>query len=570
MILKGTAVSPGISAGKVYLYEPFTPELREKNISGDEVASSLERYEEVRKTAQGELDEIQKILIDHGKMDKAKILSAHIELLFDPAIEEDIRSAVEDDQYDLVWAIHTVLERYIKILSKKDNELIRERTADLRDVKNRLIRCAMGIREKGLSQLSQPVVLVCRDLLPSDTASLDPAMVRAIVTEEGGYTSHSAIIARGYEIPAVLGVPQAASLLQEGETVIVDAFDGTVVTEPTEKELESCSARQKEYLLCREQVKTYQGREPVTTDGKRIQVELNIGAGSEEELESMDFADGVGLFRTEFLYLHQSSLPTEEEQFSVYKKVLTRCQGKPVVLRTLDIGGDKKMPALQMPAEENPFLGMRAVRLCFEHPEMFKTQLRAALRAGIYGELWLMFPMVGNLEDIERIKVLLEEARQELEKQGKPYSSSVKTGVMIEIPTMAVMADQVAEMVDFASIGTNDLIQYTLAVDRMNPKLSGYYQKYHPAVLRLIRHTIDAFRRVGKPVGVCGEMAGDEKSASLLLGLGAQYLSMSPASVAKIKKMICTHSMEEFEKAANHSLSLNSAAEVEKYLDAQL
>jgi len=375
-----------------------------------------------------------------------------------------------------------------------------------------------------------------------------------------------AIIARSYEIPAVLGVSGIVSQLEDRQEVILDAVDGAILTGFDEEVRSAYEAKRREILRRQAHTKLYIDREPITPDGVRIAVELNIASAEPQNLEYAKYTDGVGLFRSEFLYMGRSALPTEEEQFQAYRKVLMTYGSRPVILRTLDIGGDKPLDCLDIPKEDNPFLGNRALRLCFQHPDMFRTQLRASLRASVYGNLWLMFPMVASMDDIRRAKSCLESAKAELTAEGIPFSPDLKVGIMVEIPAIAFLADQAAREVDFASIGTNDLTQYLTAVDRGNPEVRAYYQTYHPSLFRLIGYVVRSFAAQGKPVGVCGEMGGDPLAAAVLIGLGMRQLSMGAASVASIKQMILSTSCETAKALAETVCGLSTADEVRKYL----
>ena len=502
--------------------------------------------------------------------EKAKIFAAHNDILFDDAMDEEIRDAINYDNYSPEWAIHTTYEKFIKILSKAKDEIIRERVADLRDVRSRLIRIWHNVPEKNLSALDKPVVVVAYDLFPSDTATLDRSKVLAIVTEIGGPTSHSAIIARSYEIPAVLGLAGAMESLKDDQEVIVDAITGEIFTDPDAALIATYAKKHEEYLVKAADLKKYRDVTAVTKDGKRIEVELNIGSANATELEGAVCTDGVGLFRTEFLYMGREQLPTEDEQVEIYKKVLNAFGEKPMILRTLDIGGDKQLDCMQLPHEDNPFLGLRALRLCFENMPIFKTQLRAAFRASVVGNLWIMFPMVGSLDDVRRAKAVVEEVKAELSSENIPFSGKVKIGIMVEIPSIAVIADLVAKEVDFCSVGTNDLCQYSTAVDRLNPSVASYYQTYHPAMFRLIGNVIKSFAAEGKPAGVCGEMGGDPLSAAVLLGLGMDRLSMGIASVPSIKKLVTGSEMPKLQALAQKVVNMPTAAEVKAYLAEEL
>lgn len=558
----GNSVSKGIAAGAVYLYTPFQPEAAVRTIAAEECQAALARYDDACRTAGQELERLRVRL---GDAEEAKIFAAHADILRDEAMAEDIRAAVTYDLLDPSSAVATVFDQYTALLDKAPDPLIRERTSDMRDVKTRLLRCLAGVAERSLSALDAPVVVVARDLFPSDTASLDRSKVLAIVTEVGGATSHSAIIARSYEIPALLGVAGITEALNDGEAVVVDALEGKLITAPTPEQLETYEVARRAWRTRAADMARYLDAESVTRDGTPVHIALNVGSANDAELSAAAHVEGVGLFRTEFLYMGRAKLPTEEEQYEIYRRVLTAFAPHHVTLRTLDIGGDKKLDCLELPKEENPFLGNRALRLCFSMEELFLTQLRAALRAAAHGELWLMFPMVGSLDDIRRVKKILEKARVQLDAEGVPYGRP-KVGVMIEIPALALMSDLVAKEVDFASIGTNDLTQYALAVDRVEPSVAGYYQMYHPAVFRLIREVSRQFTQAEKHLCVCGELGGDPLAAAALIGLGLRNLSMGAASLPALKKLVCGLDMELAHTLGGLACSLPTAGEVEKAL----
>ncbi len=570
MEYKGNPVSEGIAVGKAYLYQPYVPQVTEGEIPEDQAPAAVARYEELLEGAKQELAAIRDRLEKAGDGDKAKIFTAHQDILFDVAMDEEIRDKITYDFMTPEWAIHKVYEKFIKILNKAKDDLIRERVADMRDVKNRLLRIAAGVPEKNLAALGEPVIVVAHDLLPSDTATLDRKNVLALVTEIGGATSHSAIIARSYEIPALLGVDGAMENLSHGQEIAVDAVEGLLVADPSGEVKADFAQKREAFLKRREEEKKFLGVEPRMADGTLLPVHLNVGSANDQELAAEKYTDGVGLFRTEFIYMGKEQLPTEDEQYEIYKKVLTAFGDRPVTIRTLDIGGDKKLQCMELPVEENPFLGNRALRLCFSMPEVFLTQLRAALRASVHGNLWIMFPMVGSMDDIRRAKAFVQQAKDQLDAQGVPYSPDVKLGIMVEIPSIALVADLAAKEVDFASIGTNDLTQYSTAVDRMNPALREYYQSYHPALFRLIGYVVESFAKEGKPVSVCGEMGGDPYAAAVLAGLGMSKLSMGSASVARIKKMLSGLTMEKARELAAKARSLPTNDEVESYLKAEL
>ncbi|MCX7614460.1 MAG: phosphoenolpyruvate--protein phosphotransferase [Clostridiales bacterium] len=569
MKYEGNSVSEGIAVGEVYLYTPFIPRIQEETIPESQTAEEVAQYQTAKERAKRELDKIKNKL-EQEKDEKAKIFSAHLDILFDTVMDEDIIFFITNKKYSSSYAVSSIFDKYAKMLDKVADELIRERAADIRDVKNRLLRNLRGIEEKNLSILEKPAIVVAHDLTPSDTATLDRKNVLAIISETGGETSHTAIIAKSYGIPAVLGVKNMMSVLRQDEKVIVDAVKGEIFTEPSAEQIEYYLEEKQKYAENAKKIKEFISVQPVMQDGHNIGVYLNIGSAKPQELEGSVYVDGVGLFRTEFLFLGKEQLPTEEEQFTIYRKVLTTYGEKPVILRTLDIGGDKTVSYMDLPIEENPFLGNRALRLCFSHPEIFKTQLKAAYRASVYGNLWLMLPMVGSLDDIRKAKVFIEEVKTELRQNAIAYSENVKVGIMIEIPSIALIADKAAKEVDFASFGTNDLCQYLTAVDRMNPQISEYYQSYHPAMFRLMGYATEAFAKLGKPVSVCGELGGDLLAPAVLIGLGINKLSMGIGSVARTKKLITHLSFEKAKKLAAAVKEMSTAAEVEQYLKSEL
>lgn len=548
MVLRGNGVSKGVAIGEIFLYQPFIPQTTEAHYSGDP-KQYLKQYEALCLQARAELQAIRERMMQTDA-EKAAIFSAQMEILCDEVMDEEIRDGIQYDTWMPDWAVETVYSRYERRLQKAGDPLIRERAADLKDVKNRLLRIWCGVPQQSLAQLENPVIIAAHDLLPSDTAVMERDHVLGIVTESGGTTSHSAIIARSYGIPAVLGIPNLLPRLTNGEEVILDAVDGVLITRPDGRQEKEMRTKQKEYEIQAARIQKYLHRDPLTADGERIEIGLNIGSARPEDLEGSSVTDFVGLFRTEFLYMDNDHLPTEEEQIIQYQKALLEYAPRPVVLRTLDIGGDKTLPYFPLPQEQNPFLGKRALRLCFDSPELFRTQLRAALRASVAGQLWIMLPMVSSIEEIKRAKALLEQAKQELRQEKLPFDEGIKLGIMIEIPAVAVIADLVTSEVDFASIGTNDLCQYLMAVDRMNPEVTSYYQSYHPALFRMIGYVVERFKQAGKPICICGELGGDPLAAPVLVGLGMRKLSMSLSSVAAVKRALAGFTVKQMEEMA--------------------
>ena len=569
MDLSKKIVSKGYAIAPIYLFEPFPADAQESYIGQNEDAAAIDRYEKARDKALAELESIRERL-GGTDPDKAKIFAAHIDILFDEAMDEEIRDLIRSERNTPEFAVKTVFTAYAKLLSKSKDTLISERAADLNDVRNRILRCFTGAPEKNISALDGPVILVAHDLLPSDTATLDRKNVRGILTEVGGATSHSAIIAKSYAIPAIIGVPGVMSALTHGEPAILDAVAGDLIQNPTCEQVRVYTQKLENWRIQKEEILRYQDALPLTRVGVRVDIGLNIATAPAQGQKGEPYADLVGLFRTEFLYMESDHLPTEEEQFQAYRRTLLAYGNKPVTMRTLDIGGDKTLPYLELPHEENPFLGNRAIRLCFTHPDIFRTQLRAAFRASVYGNLWLMLPMIGSLDDIRLAKSRIEDVKSELDREGIAYSKDVKIGIMIEIPSIAVVADLAAQEVDFASIGTNDLCQYLCAVDRLNSNVGGYYQSYHPALFRIMGNAIRAFRSAGKPISVCGELGGDPIGACVLVGLGLRKLSMNCASVATIKRVLSKFTIPQLEEMAKYACSAATARQTEEYLTARI
>ncbi|MCU6746103.1 phosphoenolpyruvate--protein phosphotransferase [Faecalicatena acetigenes] len=565
----GSGVSKGIAIGNVFCYTPFKSHIHKQFLSSAEVPAVLQEFDRLKTVAYKELsDIIQQMSKEHP--DKAKIFSAHQEILEDEELLEEIEDKIRTEKMNLDWAIENVFTSFIALLSKTKDPLISARTADLTDVKNRLLRLSAKVPEKNLSSLPKDVIVIAHDLLPSDTATIDQQHILGIITEIGGETSHSAIIAKSYGIPAILGVPHITEYLKEDEYIIANALSGEITTSPTEEQLTQASQLRDDFLYKKEQQKKYLSKPCLTKDHVQIQIGMNVGALRPDEEACLPYTDFIGLYRTEFLYMDSQQLPTEEEQFMAYREILTKAEGKPVTLRTLDIGGDKTLPYFTLPKEENPFLGNRALRLCLNHKELFQAQLRAALRASVYGNLWIMFPMVGSLHDIQMARSEIEYAKASLRKKQIPFRDDVKLGIMIEIPAIAIYAQEAAKYVDFASIGTNDLCQYLSAADRQNPAVTSYYTSAIPAVLRLTQHVARVFHKNKKPVSVCGEMGGSPIYAPLFVGMDIHKLSMSTSAIAAVKQQIAQFSIEELTYIAQNALSLSSTEEITTYVNAFL
>jgi len=556
---KGKPVSPGIAVGKVYQYKAFTCDVYETYVQPGGEQAALAAYRNAVREADAELGRIIGTFSPQDR-EQAKIFEAHRAILTDDEMDEEIHRAILEQQQSADFAVDRVSTEFAALLGAAPDANIAARAADVRDVRNRLLRILHGEKEHDLSRLPFPCVVVAHDLLPSDTATIDRNHVLAIVTEVGGATSHSAILARSFEIPAILGVPDATQALLDGGEVVVDALTGEVLAEPDAETLSRFRVQREAYLANRNETRQYLSLPAETKDGTAVEIGLNIGSGANwPENGGFSF---VGLFRTEFLYMERDSLPTEDEQTAAYRKVLELAAGRLVTLRTLDVGGDKTLPALPLPKEENPFLGCRALRLSLNHRDLFLTQLRAALRSSVYGPIQIMFPMVGSLEDLRAGKAALEEAKAQLAAKGIPFDPDVPVGIMVEIPSIAILADEAARECDFASVGTNDLCQYLFAADRMNPLTAEYYQTFSPAVFRILSAVFGAFHRAGKPVSVCGEMAGDPETAPVLLGLGLRKFSMNASAIPAVKRALRSFTLAEAEMLARAVCAAGSQEEV--------
>jgi len=564
MILKGKGIAPGVAVGQIYVYDEKFDIPCESLVPSGEEQAHLDRYYSVKKEA---LDEIERIKSTVGSVDpiKAEIFTAHKEIVEDIIINEEIPARILNEHWTGDWAIYQVYETVLGVLRKNSDSLIAERAADFDDIRAMLLRLWYGQKSSSLSSLKEPCVIATRELKPSGTAGFNSGKILAILTETGGVTSHAAIIAKSYGIPAVLGIEGLLSTVKQGQRAAVDAAEGTVIIDPEEEIEKEYQEKSGVFSRDRKDAETFQKREALTLCGTKIDIGLNISNADDEELSAQGYTDGVGLFRTEFLFMERNTLPSQEEQFLIYKKVLESFGERPVILRVLDIGGDKQIPYIEQKHEDNSFLGNRGIRLCFSNLEIFKTQLRAALRASIYGNLWLMLPMVGSIDDIKKAKRIIAKIKGELKKENIRFGD-VKIGIMIEIPGIALIAGLAAREVDFASIGSNDLCQYLCAADRMNAAVEPYYQSYHPAMFRLIKETVSAFNNAKKPISICGELGSDPFAIPALLGLGLRKFSMGAASVAVAKRAIAAVTVAQAEEMAKKVLSFSTASEIENFL----
>ncbi|MGG0485014.1 phosphoenolpyruvate--protein phosphotransferase [Priestia aryabhattai] len=562
--IQGIAASSGIAIAKAFRLE--NPELTVEKKSVTEVEAEVARLEAALEKSKSELE----IIREHARKelgdDKAEIFEAHLLVLSDPELINPIKDKITNENVNAEHALDEVAAMFINMFESMDNEYMKERAADIRDVTKRVLAHLLGVNVSNPSLISEEVVIIAEDLTPSDTAQLNRKFVKGFTTDIGGRTSHSAIMARSMEIPAVVGTKTVMEDIQNGVLVIVDGLDGEVIVDPSEETVKAYEKKAAEYAEQKAEWAKLVNEKTVSADDHHVELAANIGTPEDVKGVLENGGEGVGLYRTEFLYMGREDLPTEEEQFTSYKTVLERMEGKPVVVRTLDIGGDKELPYLNLPKEMNPFLGFRAIRLCLEMQDMFRTQLRALLRASVYGNLKIMFPMIATVDEFRRAKAILLEEKAKLQQEGVQVSEDIEVGMMVEIPSSAVIADLFAKEVDFFSIGTNDLIQYTLAADRMNERVSYLYQPYNPAILRLVNMVIKAAHKEGKWVGMCGEMAGDEIAIPILLGLGLDEFSMSATSILKARSQIRQLSKADIEPHLDTILSMSSTEEVIEFV----
>ncbi|ECL1993898.1 phosphoenolpyruvate--protein phosphotransferase [Listeria monocytogenes] len=565
--LKGIAASDGIAIAKAYLL--VEPDLSYEKTEVTDVESEVKRFESALEVSRTELSMIrEKAAKDLGE-DKAQIFDAHLLVLNDPELTGPIEESIKNSKTNAETALQETTDMFIGMFESMDNEYMRERAADIKDVRKRVLSHLLGVTIPNPALIDEEVVVVAADLTPSDTAQLNRNFVKGFVTDIGGRTSHSAIMARSLEIPAVVGTKEVTASVAKNDIVIIDGLEGNVIIHPTEEQIAHYEKIKSDFALQQAEWDKLKNEKTVSKDGVHVELAANIGTPNDLEGVISNGGEAVGLYRTEFLYMGRDNFPTEEEQFEAYKAVVSGMDGKSVVVRTLDIGGDKTLPYLELPEEMNPFLGFRAIRLCFANEELFRTQLRALLRASVYGNLKIMFPMIATVNEFRQARDILLDEKAKLKAAGTEVSDSIELGIMIEIPAAAVLADQFAKEVDFFSIGTNDLIQYTMAADRMNERVSYLYQPYNPSILRLVKMVIDASHKEGKWTGMCGEMAGDQTAVPLLLGLGLDEFSMSASSILKSRSLIKRLDQYEMVKLAEEALNKSTAEEVvelvEKY-----
>ncbi|ENJ62586.1 phosphoenolpyruvate--protein phosphotransferase [Staphylococcus aureus] len=560
-LIKGIAASDGVAIAKAYLL--VEPDLTfDKNEKVTDVEGEVAKFNSAIEASKVELTKIRNNAEVQLGADKAAIFDAHLLVLDDPELIQPIQDKIKNENANAATALTDVTTQFVTIFESMDNEYMKERAADIRDVSKRVLSHILGVELPNPSMIDESVVIVGNDLTPSDTAQLNKEFVQGFATNIGGRTSHSAIMSRSLEIPAIVGTKSITQEVKQGDMIIVDGLNGDVIVNPTEDELIAYQDKRECYFADKKELQKLRDADTVTVDGVHAELAANIGTPNDLPGIIENGAQGIGLYRTEFLYMGRDQMPTEEEQFEAYKEVLEAMDGKRVVVRTLDIGGDKELSYLNLPEEMNPFLGYRAIRLCLAQQDIFRPQLRALLRASVYGKLNIMFPMVATINEFREAKAILLEEKENLKNEGHDISDDIELGIMVEIPATAALADVFAKEVDFFSIGTNDLIQYTLAADRMSERVSYLYQPYNPSILRLVKQVIEASHKEGKWTGMCGEMAGDETAIPLLLGLGLDEFSMSATSILKARRQINGLSKNEMTELANRAVDCATQEEV--------
>ncbi|MEK2554564.1 phosphoenolpyruvate--protein phosphotransferase [Lactiplantibacillus plantarum] len=553
-VLKGIAASDGVAIAKTYML--VDPDLSFEKTTVSDTDAEVARLHDAFDASKAELKVIKDKAVENLGEEEAEVFEAHITILSDPEMLGQIEGKIKDDKVNAEEALKEVTDTFISMFeAMTDNAYMQERAGDIRDVTKRVLSHLLGVTLPSPALIDSEVIVVAHDLTPSDTAQLDRKYVKGFITDIGGRTSHSAIMSRTLEIPAVVGSESATTDIKEGDTVVLDGINGDALVAPTDAEVADYQQKAKDFVAQKAEWAKLKNEATVSKDGKHFELASNIGTPDDMDGVLDAGSEAIGLFRSEFLYMNSSELPDEDTQFEAYKKVVEGMNGKPVIVRTMDIGGDKELPYLPLPDEMNPFLGYRAIRISLDRDDIFRTQLRALLRASHYGQLRIMFPMIATLDEFRKAKAIFEEEKAKLVAAGTPVADDIKLGIMIEIPAAAILADQFAKEVDFFSIGTNDLIQYSFAADRGNEQVSYLYQPYNPSLLRLIKHVIDAAHANGRFTGMCGEVAGDQIAVPLLMGLGLDEFSMSSTSVLKTRSLMKKLDTKEMAKLADKALN---------------
>ncbi|HIQ75576.1 MAG TPA: phosphoenolpyruvate--protein phosphotransferase [Candidatus Cottocaccamicrobium excrementipullorum] len=562
---KGTGASAGIGIGNAVIVEEKELVIKRETINDPD--QEIQRFKGALEESMKQTEALAADLEKRVGEKEAEILKGHIMLLSDPMLVGEIQNNIQNEKVNAEFAIETVCTMYADMFASMGDELMQQRATDMRDIKTRMQKVLLGVESVDIASLPEGTVIVAKDLTPSMTAGINPANVSGIVTELGGRTSHSAILARALEIPAVVALSGILDNVSNGDALVLDGTEGTVLVNPEEPVLKEYQDKREAFLKEKKELEQYIGKPSVTKDGVKVEVVANIGKPEDVDKVLQYDGEGVGLFRTEFLFMDRDSMPTEEEQFEAYRKVAVAMDGKPVIIRTLDIGGDKEIPYMGLKKDENPFLGYRAVRFCLDRKDdVYRPQLRALLRASAYGNIKIMIPLVTCIEEYRQVKALVHEIMAELDKEGIAYNKNIDLGIMVETAAASLIADIFAKEVDFFSIGTNDLTQYTMSVDRGNDKVSYLYSTFNPAVLRSIKRIITCAREAGIMVGMCGEAASDPMMIPLLLAFGLNEFSMSPSAILRARKMITQYSTKELQEVADKAMSFATTAEVENYM----
>lgn len=571
-LMKGIGVSSGVVIGRAHVLESGVIEPAHYcHLESSETEHEIKRFEEALSDSRDQLARIRKKMEMDGRgKEHIRIIDAHLMILKDHMIINDTVKVIRKERVNAEWALKKVLDDLMEYFNKIDDEYLKERSADIEQLVNRVLVNLMGKKDEAITDIKVPSIVVAHDLSPADTAQMVKGLVLGFLTDAGGRTSHTAIMARALEIPAVVGLESITRKVETGDMVIIDGTTGTVIINPSKSVVGVYKKRKERYESYGRSLFHYKEMPCETTDGHRLSLMGNMEIA--EEIDSLvdHGAEGIGLYRTEFLYINQKKLPTEAEHLRAYRKVIQRMAPQPVIIRTLDVGGDKGLPGIEVSNETNPALGLRAIRFCLKNTDVFKTQLRAILRASALGKVKVLFPMISGIEEIRLAKGLLEEAKGELEAEGKPFDKKIEIGVMIEIPSAAIIADLIMKEVDFISIGTNDLLQYSLAIDRVNEHVAYLYEPFHPAVLRIIKSVAEAANKEGKVAGVCGEMAGEPEYALILLGFGIHQLSMSAYSILRVKRLIRSVSFADTKKICRKILDFATPKDVESYISTRL
>ena len=568
--LKGIAASGGIAIGKAYLWAKEEFVIPRQPISEDQIARQIQLFEEALIKTRHEILELQKKISAEMGQSEAEIFDAHLLVLEDRMLIEDVISQMKSEKLNAAYIFQNVLKKYVQVFLKIEDEYLKERVSDINDVGRRILRNLLGKSAKRFEDLQERVILVAHDLSPSDTAAMHKKNILAFVTDVGGKTSHTAIMAKSMEIPAVVGLEKGILSIKTGDILIVNGSTGLVLVNPDQEALDNYHKEETAFKDITRRFILLKDQPAVTLDNRLVQLAANIELPDEIPSILEHGAEGIGLYRTEFFYMNRTDIPSEEEHYQAYKFVAQAVKDNPVIIRTLDLGGDKFLSHLEIPRDMSPFLGWRAIRFCLARPDIFKIQLRAILRASVHGNLKLMYPMISGIEELRKANILLEECKKELKEKGLAFNDSMEVGAMIEVPSAAMTADIIAKEADFFSIGTNDLIQYSIAVDRSNEKVAYLYEPAHPGVLRLIKNIIDVGHRAGIWVGMCGEMAGDPLFTLILLGLGLDEFSMPSIMVPEIKHIIRSVNMYQARQIAEEAVSLPTAAEVESFVNLKL